>query len=374
MRETVGERPLGHELGSERQPTLRIAGQAVRPEHEVYYLTLGASIGDFPVLGNDTAKVFAGLGVNTVKDLLSADSNDVAARLNRSGVSAKVVRLWQAHMSLMCFVPGLSLNDAQVLAAIEITSPDSVLAMEPRRAAADVEKFLATERGRRFAALRVRFARQRLADLQAAARRHRQQWLAACTSFPWLERPARSEPAAAAGVKPRLQKEPRAAQPARATVPHPDRRAGREPLRFLLDRASEVAKAPSVDERLAEMLGGVGIRTVADLLNASPESVADEMGDGQVTAAAVARWQSEARLACRIPELRCGGAQLLVASGYTEPEQIAAANVAELFKKVRAICQTPHGKRLTRDGKAPTRERVAQWIRHAAHTRPLEAA
>jgi hypothetical protein len=376
VRETVGQPPLGRELGAERQPKLRIAGQALQPEGErdVYYLTPAASISDFPVLGNDTAKVFAALGIHTVDDLHTADSDDVAVGLKRPGVSAKVVRLWQTHMSLMCFVPGVSLNDAQVLAAIEIASPESLFALEPRSAAADVEKFLTTERGRRFASLRSRFTRGRLADLQAAARLHRQRWLAACGSFPWLERPERNERVAAVPAKPHSGKAPTSAKAARPTVPLPARRPSREPLRFLLDRSSSVTNAPSVDNVIAEKFAGVGVRTVADLLNANPESVAEECGDSRITAAAISRWQCEARLACRIPELRCCGAQLLVASGYTEPEQVAAANAAELFEKVRALCKTPQGKRLTRDGKAPTRERVAQWIRHAAHMRPLEAA
>jgi hypothetical protein len=367
VRETVEE---------PQQPKLRIAGQPLQPdgEREVYYLAPGASIGDFPVLGNDTAKIFAGLGVQTVKDLLTADPDEVAARLKRPGVSAKVVRLWQAHMSLMCFVPGVSLNDAQVLAAIEIASPENLFAMEPRRAAADIETFLATDRGRRFAALRARFTRQRLADLQAAARQHRQRWLAACGSFPWLDRPTRSDSAAAAASKPGSVKSTASAKPARPTVSLRHRRGEREPLRFLLDRSSAVAKAPSVDAGSAEKLAAVGVRTIADLLNANPESVAEEIGDARIAASTIVRWQSEARLACRIPELRCCGAQLLVAVGYTEPEQVAAANVGELFEKVRALCKTPQGKRLTRDGKPPTRERIAQWIRHAAHMRPLEAA
>jgi hypothetical protein len=363
----------------EPRPTLRIAGGSLQPEgeREVYYLAPGASIGDFPVLGNDTARIFAGLGIATVKDLLAADSDDVAARLKRPGVSAKVVRLWQAHMSLMCFVPGVSLHDAQALAAIELTSPEALWAMEPRRAAADVEKFLATERGRRFASLRSRFTRERLMVLQASARQHRQRWLAACASFPWVERPGRGDAATtltAAPSKPAERKAVASAQEARPTVSLRASRAPREPLRFLLGRSSSVAEAPSIGSEVAEKLSGVGVRTVADLLNANPESVAEESGDARITAATIVRWQQESRLACRIPELRCCGAQLLVASGYTEAEQVAAANVGELFERVRTVCKTPQGKRLTRDGKAPTRERVAQWIRHAAHMRPLEAA
>jgi hypothetical protein len=113
---------------------------------------------------------------------------------------------------------------------------------------------------------------------------------------------------------------------------------------------------------------------VADLLNANPDSTAEELGLHRVTPAAIARWQSQARLACRVPELRGSGAQILVACGFTEPEQIAHASVAELVGKVRAVCNTTEGKRMLRGGEVPNSARVATWIRHAAHTRPLEAA
>jgi hypothetical protein len=125
---------------------------------------------------------------------------------------------------------------------------------------------------------------------------------------------------------------------------------------------------------MAERFAQVGVRTVADLLNANGESIAEELGIARVTAATIGRWQAQARLACRIPELRGAGAQLLVACGLTEPEQIAKSNVSELLGKIRAVCRTTEGKRYLRGGEVPNSARVAGWIRHAAHTRPLEAA
>jgi hypothetical protein len=142
----------------------------------------------------------------------------------------------------------------------------------------------------------------------------------------------------------------------------------------LLARTSAVAAAPSIGGKMAERLATVGVRTVADLLNANPESSAQELDLPRVTAATIVRWQAEARLACRIPELRSCGAQLLVACGLTEPEQVAGAQVAELVAKVRAVSRTTAGRRMLRGGEAPSAARVAAWIRHAAHMRPLEAA
>jgi len=301
--------------------------------------------------------------------------------LKRPGISAQTVRLWQSHMSLMCFVPGVSLNDAQVLAANEISSPEALFNADARLVTAEIDKFLKSDRGRRFASLRSRFTRERIAELQQLARTHRKRWQEARSQFSWLERPMRPAVVEAPqSVARRAPSTKRAGASARLSSPQapppalPAKRAPREPLRFLLARNSPVVEAPSIGATAAEHLAKVGVRTVADLLNANPESTAEEIGEPRITAAVITRWQSEARLACRIPELRCSGAQLLVASGLTEPEQVAAANATELFAKVRDLCRGPKGKHLLRDGKAPSKERIAQWIRHAAHMRPLEAA
>src|SRR5262249_15339995 len=137
------------------------------------------------------------------------------------------------------------------------------------------------------------------------------------------------------------------------------------PLRFLLEPASPVGDAPSVNQRAAERLGKVGVRTVADLLNANPLSTAEEIAEPRMSAALITRWQHEARLVCRIPDLHAPGARLLVACGFTQPEQVAGANVDELAERVAMLCQTAEGRRLLRGEKAPSRARVAAWIARA---------
>jgi hypothetical protein len=354
-----GVRIVREVVGSPK-PQLRVTGEWTHAEEprDVYFLTPEASMDDFPVLGNETASVFAGLDIRTIEDLLRADAASLACRLGRPAVGAETIRLWQSHMSLMCYVPELSLNDAQVLAANDVGSPDALLGVDVRLLAGAIEKFLASDAGRRFAGLRERFTRQQLAALQAAARSHRERWLQARGRYGWLERsPAPQRPT----------HKPQAV----------DRRAvsrSPAPWRFLLHRSSPVAEAPSIGPRAAARLGGIGIRTVADLLNANPQSAADDVGEPRLTAETVARWQAEARLACRIPELRSCGAQLLAACGFAEPEQVAAAAPDELVRQVQSLCRTARGKRILGDGKTPTAKRIARWVQQAAHRRPLEAA
>ncbi|HMO87091.1 MAG TPA: DUF4332 domain-containing protein, partial [Lacipirellulaceae bacterium] len=337
----------------------------------VFYLALDASLAEFPVLGGDTAQAFAGLGLRTIEDLLAADAADVARRLAHPSVTIEAVRLWQRHTSLMCFVPGVSLIDAQVLEACDVAAPDVLFTIDPRLLAESIARFLATERGRRFIAARHRFTAERLAALQKHARRQRDRWHLLSPRFAWAERPAPVKPvrhASAPAASSKRRRNASALKPRLALGTH------HRSLRFFLDRSRPVAEAPSIGPVAAEKLAAVGVRTVADLLNAHPRSTAEELDDRNISAATLTRWQHQARLACRIPELRGYGAQLLVACGFVEPEQIAATAGAELLSKIRSVCRTPLGRRCLRGGEIPTAERVAAWIRHAGQTRPLEAA
>ncbi len=368
VRETIGDTTRPARAASPRS----VPANERQLEKPVFYLTADASFADFPVLGNDTQLIFSSLGMRTVEDLLAADAAEVARRLAHPAVTAEAVRLWQQHTSLMCFVPGVSLADAQVLSACEVTSPEALFNIDVRLLANAAEQFIATERGRRFASSRTRFTRDRLALLQKHARRQRDRWQLLSPRYAWVERTA--EP-----TKRRAKAEPRVRRPRvkpveTAPKPRLAERTQRRPLRFFLDRSSPVADAPSIGHTTAERFAQVGVRSVADLLNLNPESTAEELGVRHITAATLVRWQNQARLACRVPELRSSGAQVLVACGFTEPEQIAAANVAELTGKVEAFCRSTEGQRLLRGGEAPSAARIASWVRHAAHRRPLEAA
>ena len=360
VRETVGE----------RKPQLRIAGEwsPDDDEQDVFFLSRTGAIADFPVLGNDTAKIFGELKIAAVEDLLAADADEVAALLSRPDLTAEAVRLWQTHMSLMCFVPGVSLNDAQVLAANEVGSPEALFSVDVRLLSESIDQFLATERGRRFAALRSRYTRDQLAEMQKLARTQRENWLLAKKKYVWVDRAA---PIVAA------QSPTKGATPAKrdlAVATSTKSSDSRPSSQYHLQRSSPVVDAPSIGPIAAERLAGVGIRTVADLLNASPESTANELGEAKLTANVITRWQREARLVCRIPELRGVGAQLLVASGFHEAEQVAGAKPNDLVKRVRETCRSAQGQRILRNGKAPSSERIAEWVRNAARMRPLEAA
>ena len=135
----------------------------------VFYLSAASSMDAFPVLGSETEQVFARLGIRSVGELLAADPEEIANRLDRRDISAETVALWQSHMSLLCHVPELSLNDAQLLTACGISSPAELREANGDQLFSAVESFLATDRDRRFTTAGKQCSRARIGDWIYAA-------------------------------------------------------------------------------------------------------------------------------------------------------------------------------------------------------------
>jgi len=163
--ETLDDTLEGHQTSG-----LRLAsGHGEGDIEAVFYLSVASSLKEFPVLGGETGSVFARLGILSVSDLLAADPKQIADRLNRRDIRTETVALWQSHMSLLCHVSELSLNDAQLLTACGITSP-----MELREASSDqlwsaIESFLTTDQAGRFISAGQRYSRARIGDWIDAA-------------------------------------------------------------------------------------------------------------------------------------------------------------------------------------------------------------
>jgi len=145
-------------------------------------------------------------------------------------------------------------------------------------------------------------------------------------------------------------------------------------LRFYLERSSNVVDAPSIGPKTARRLRKVQVRTVGDLLRLDPERASAKIGARHITPQVIRDWQDQARLVCRIPQLRGHDAQLLVGCGYTEPDQVARAQDRDLFARVKSFSGTTEGKRILRTSSPPDLEEVRDWIRWAQSSRRLEAA
>jgi len=130
----------------------------------VFYLSAASSLDAFPVLGSDTRAIFARMGILTIADLMGADSQQIADQLDRDDIQKETVVLWQSHMSLLCHVPELSLNDAQLLTTCGIDSPKHLREANGDQLFSAVESFLASDGGQRFATTKGRYTRARIGD------------------------------------------------------------------------------------------------------------------------------------------------------------------------------------------------------------------
>lgn len=140
--------------------------------------------------------------------------------------------------------------------------------------------------------------------------------------------------------------------------------------RFYLDLSSPVVDAPTIGPKTADRLQSVGIRTVADLLRSDAGTLAEKVGSRAATQI-IRDWQDQARLVCRVPNLRGHDAQFLVACQVRTAEQLRACEPHQLLQQVSSFLNTSVGQRLLRGGTAPDLAEVTEWIVAAKDARVL---
>lgn len=131
---------------------------------------------------------------------------------------------------------------------------------------------------------------------------------------------------------------------------------------FFLTEESPVDQAPSIDPVIATRLGIIGITRVGHLLVSDPHYIARCLHLSDVTPQVVQRWQNEAQLVCRVPQLRNFDARVLVGCGFTDPKQLAQMHAGHLLEKVEAFLTTERGRQILRSGTSYELSRITSWI------------
>ena len=145
-------------------------------------------------------------------------------------------------------------------------------------------------------------------------------------------------------------------------------------LRFYLDLADHIEAAPSIGPKSGARFEAIGVHTIADLLKITSESIAEKLDYKRLSAKVIRQYQSQARLVCRIPNLRGHDAQLLVGCGIIDAEELASMRPEILFEKIEPFSNTKEGLKIIRNGKKPDLEEITDWISFAQHNRSLQAA
>ena len=132
-----------------------------------------------------------------------------------------------------------------------------------------------------------------------------------------------------------------------------------------LSHESPVELAPSIGPKTASRLTAIGIHTVEDLLQAEPEEAATRLKFKHINARLIRDWQAQAELACSIPGMGSIAAQLLVAVGVRDPEDLANADPEMLINMMDEFCDSAEGQRMLRDSPPPDEDKLRTWIEAA---------
>ena len=91
-----------------------------------FYLDLASPVVDAPTIGPKMAQKLESIRVKTVGDLLAGDSGDIAAAIGEKAVTADTVETWKIQSMLVCRVPNLRGQDAQLLVAAGYRTAESI--------------------------------------------------------------------------------------------------------------------------------------------------------------------------------------------------------------------------------------------------------
>lgn len=183
-----------------------------------------------------------------------------------------------------------------------------------------------------------------------------------------------AKPQAAPKAKPAAKAAPATKSPVAAALAAKAAQSGPQGPRPRLTMDAPVEDAPSIGAKTASRLSAVGIKTVKDLLDVSPDGAAAQIKVKHINASLIRDWQSQAELACAIPNLTSVGAQLLVAAGVRDADDLANAEADTLINLIEEFAETSDGQRILRESTPPKREDIDRWIAAAKDQAKKQAA
>jgi predicted nuclease with TOPRIM domain len=315
--------------------------------------------------------VFSKHRILLVSDLLELLPEELPAALRTHGLTMGQVDRWQSQAWLLCCIPGLRPYDVRLLVGSGITEPEQLEDLSAGDVLRKLEIYLATEEGQRVMQTGTAEEQARLHGWMNGLRDNRQTWGARPAAHSsgtrrqrWqaARRTRRPEPA----VTMRIHES--TSSPDDAETAAPTR------LKFYLNLGDPVENAPSIGPRMAERFAEIGISSVREFLEAKPEELVRKLKLRRLDQRTLQDWQHQARLVCRIPNLRGHDAQLLVACEIADPESLLRHSAKELLAKVSPFANSKEGQRILRSSPPPDLAEIQDWLDWAKQHRPLQVA
>ncbi len=333
-------------------------------------LELISPLEDVPTLDSELVGYLRQIGICRVDSFLELELEDAVSQLGAYGITQDIVQRRQREILMMLYVAVTPL-EAQLLVACGVPDPERL--------------------GRADEGVLLRRVETILDRPQAASRFGTADLYSLQRILGWIQKARRST---YRGRAPRARlsqtnrsKTPRDVSQRRLPITLRDSTELKDSdnrdtvkihsdceMRFYLEPSDPVVDAPSIGPKTAARLHEIDIHTLADLFIFDAEDVAVQLGERRITSDTVLRWQLQAQLVCRIPNLRGHDAQILVACGVEDPGKLATLDASSFLQQVNRFVATKEGQRILRNGKRPDLAEVTSWIECSQNARQLRAA
>jgi hypothetical protein len=264
------------------------------------------------------------------------------------GLTRDTIQHWQALARLICRVPGLQPYDARILVACGVTDPEQLLETSFSELRERVRKLASSADGRAILLSGTELELSRISD--------------------WLHVPSADKPLMAEGRSPRSAP----TRNARSASVRSSHTKQIEPSRT--DDSQLLAKVWAHDGRLAARFAQLGVTTVTDFLEADPESLATRLQMARVTGSTVRRWQQQADLLSRVPQLTGWHLRILAAVGVASIETLAKQVPQEMCRHLQQFRRTREGQRLFAGTRELSLADLKAWVQTARSVRTRAAA
>ncbi|MBU6385773.1 MAG: DUF4332 domain-containing protein [Planctomycetes bacterium] len=115
-----------------------------------FFLDLSSPVVDAPTIGPKMAQKLESIRVKTIGDLLAAESGDIAQAIGEKSVTAATVDSWKSQSMLVCRIPNLRGQDAQLLVAAGYSTAESIADASKDTLVEAIARVASTKQGLRY--------------------------------------------------------------------------------------------------------------------------------------------------------------------------------------------------------------------------------